>query len=57
MVNEKEDDVASTPVREMDWPNQKKIVAGVTPLNKVSQDPYLHGLDETEEDLLVEMGE
>jgi len=57
VVNEKEDDVASTPVREMDWPNQKKIVAGVTPLNKVSQDPYLHGLDETEEDLLVEMGE
>jgi len=56
-VNEKEKDVADKPVKESDWPNQKKVVAGVTPLNKVSQDPYLHGLDETAEDLLVEMGE
>jgi hypothetical protein len=46
-----------TEVPDGEWPNQKKVVAGVTPLNKVSQDPYLHGLDETEEDLLREMGE
>jgi len=49
--------VASTPVQESDWPNQKKIVAGVTPLNKVSQDPNLHGIDETVEVLMREMGE
>ena len=57
MVIEKEMDVASTPVQESDWPNQKTIVAGVTPLIKVSQDPNLHGLDETVEDLMTEMGE
>lgn len=49
--------MASTPVQESDWPNQKKIVSGVTPLNKVSQDPNLHGLDETVDSLMVEMGE
>lgn len=57
MVNEKEKDVASTPVQEGDWPNQKKVVAGVIPQSKVSQDPYLHGVDETVEDVLREMGE
>jgi hypothetical protein len=57
VVNEKEKDVASTPVQEGDWPNQKKVVAGVVPQSKVSQDPYLHGVDETVEDVMREMGE
>lgn len=57
MVNEKEKDVSSTPVQEGDWPNQKKVVAGVVPQSKVSQEPYFHGLNELEADLLREMGE
>ena len=43
----------STPAKNMadEWPNKNKVVAGVVPQSKVSQDPFLHADD----DLEVEM--
>lgn len=41
---------------EIQWPNQKEVVDGVTPANEVSQDPNLFD-DDPEEDLVKEMEE